>query len=45
MKRRHFLQGTAMAAVAGGAAPAVHAQTKSVRVALAWINNVEYAGL
>jgi ABC-type nitrate/sulfonate/bicarbonate transport system substrate-binding protein len=46
MKRRHFLQGTAMAAVA---APAIHAQaqtpTKPVRVALAWINNVEYAGL
>jgi len=45
MKRRHFLQGTAMAAVAGGAAPAVHAQTKSVRTALGWINNVEYAGV
>ena len=45
MKRRHFLQGTAMAAVAAGAAPAVHAQTKSVRVGLAWINNAEYAGL
>src|SRR5476651_2418110 len=44
MQRRQFLQGTAMAAVA---APAVHAraQTKPVRVALAWINNVEYAGL
>jgi ABC-type nitrate/sulfonate/bicarbonate transport system substrate-binding protein len=45
MKRRHFLQGTAMTAVAGAAAPAVHAQAKSVRAALGWINNVEYAGV
>src|SRR5476649_786109 len=49
MQRRQFLQGTAMAAVSGAAAPAVRAQaqtpTKPARVALAWINNVEYAGL
>jgi ABC-type nitrate/sulfonate/bicarbonate transport system substrate-binding protein len=45
MKRRHFLQGTAMAAVAAGAAPAVQAQGKPVRAALGWINNVEYAGI
>jgi ABC-type nitrate/sulfonate/bicarbonate transport system substrate-binding protein len=44
MQRRHFLQGTAVAA-AGLAAPAVHAQAKPVRVALGWINNVEYAGV
>jgi ABC-type nitrate/sulfonate/bicarbonate transport system substrate-binding protein len=45
MQRRRFLQGTAMAAAAGLAAPAVHAQAKPVRVALGWINNVEYAGV
>ena len=45
MQRRHFLQGTAMAAATGLAAPAVWAQAKPVRVALGWINNVEYAGV
>jgi hypothetical protein len=45
MQRRHFLQGTAMAAATGLAAPAVRAQAKPVRVALGWINNVEYAGV
>jgi len=44
MQRRHFLQATAVAAV-GLAAPAVRAQAKPVRVALGWINNVEYAGV
>jgi len=44
MQRRHFLQATAVAA-AGLAAPAVRAQAKPVRVALGWINNVEYAGV
>lgn len=45
MQRRHFLQGTAMAAATGLAAPAVWAQAKPVRVALGWIYNVEYAGI
>src|SRR3954454_4020957 len=45
MQRRHFLQGTVMAAATGLAAPAVRAQVKPVRVALGWINNVEYAGV
>jgi len=44
MQRRHFLQATA-ATAAGLAAPAVRAQAKPVRVALGWINNVEYAGV
>ena len=44
MQRRHFLQGTAAAATAF-AAPAVYAQGKPVRVAIGWINNVEYAGV
>ena len=46
MQRRRFVQATGAAALAGslGAFPAL-AQTKTVRVALAWINNVEYAGL
>jgi ABC-type nitrate/sulfonate/bicarbonate transport system substrate-binding protein len=44
MRRRHFLQATAITA-AGLAAPAVQAQAKPVRVALGWINNVEYAGV
>ena len=46
MQRRTFVQATGAAALAGslGALPAL-AQTKTVRVALAWINNVEYAGL
>lgn len=43
MQRRHFLQGTAAAALA---APAVaRAQGKPIKVALGWINNVEYAGV
>ena len=45
MQRRHFLQGTAMAAATGLAAPAVRAQAKPVRVAFGWIYNVEYAGI
>jgi ABC-type nitrate/sulfonate/bicarbonate transport system substrate-binding protein len=45
MQRRHFLQGTAVAAATGLAAPAIYAQAKPVRVALGWINNVEYAGV
>jgi len=44
MQRRHFLQASA-AVTAGLAAPAVHAQAKPVKVALGWINNVEYAGV
>ncbi|MBS0526447.1 MAG: ABC transporter substrate-binding protein [Proteobacteria bacterium] len=44
MQRRHFLQGT-VAAAGALAAPAVHAQAKPVRVAIGWINNVEYAGV
>jgi ABC-type nitrate/sulfonate/bicarbonate transport system substrate-binding protein len=44
MQRRHFLQAT-VAAAGGLAAPAVWAQAKPVRVALGWINNVEYAGV
>src|SRR5882757_2056502 len=45
MQRRHFLQGTAAAAATGLATPTVRAQAKPVRVALGWINNVEYAGV
>jgi ABC-type nitrate/sulfonate/bicarbonate transport system substrate-binding protein len=45
MQRRRFLQATAITAAAGLAAPAVHAQGKPVRVAMGWINNVEYAGI
>jgi ABC-type nitrate/sulfonate/bicarbonate transport system substrate-binding protein len=44
MQRRHFLQGT-VAAAGVLAAPAVQAQAKPVRVAIGWINNVEYAGV
>jgi len=44
MQRRHFLQATAAAAT-GLAAPAVRAQAKPVKVAIGWINNVEYAGV
>ena len=43
MQRRHFLQATAAAATL--AAPAVRAQAKPIRVAIGWINNVEYAGV
>ncbi|HSH98969.1 MAG TPA: ABC transporter substrate-binding protein [Reyranella sp.] len=45
MQRRQFLQGTALAAATSLAAPTVRAQAKPVRVALGWINNVEYAGV
>ena len=45
MQRRRFLQGTAIAAAGGLAAPVVRAQAKPVRAALGWINNVEYAGV
>lgn len=47
MQRRHFLQGTAVAAVAAPlAAPSIaRAQAKPIKVALGWINNVEYAGV
>jgi ABC-type nitrate/sulfonate/bicarbonate transport system substrate-binding protein len=44
MQRRHFLQAS-MAAAGALAAPAVQAQAKPVRVAIGWINNVEYAGV
>ena len=44
MQRRHLLLAGA-ATAAGLAAPAVEAQAKPVRVALGWINNVEYAGV
>ncbi len=44
MQRRRFLQAT-VAAAGGLAAPAVRAQAKPVKVALGWINNVEYAGV
>jgi len=44
MQRRHFLHGT-VAAAGALAAPAVHAQAKPIKVALGWINNVEYAGV
>ncbi|MCX7366761.1 MAG: ABC transporter substrate-binding protein [Alphaproteobacteria bacterium] len=42
MQRRHFLQAASAAAVAGPIA--ANAQAKPVRLALSWINNVEYAG-
>lgn len=44
MERRQFLQATTAATLAAGAMPAA-AQTKTVRAALSWINNVEYAGI
>lgn len=44
MERRQFLQATTVATFAAGAMPAA-AQTKPVRAALSWINNVEYAGI
>jgi ABC-type nitrate/sulfonate/bicarbonate transport system substrate-binding protein len=43
MQRRHFLQAASAIAVAGPSA--AQAQAKPVRVALGWINNVEYAGV
>lgn len=43
MQRRHFLRATV--AAASLAAPAVRAQAKPIRVAIGWINNVEYAGV
>ncbi len=43
MQRRHFLHASAAAALA---APAIaRAQGKPIKVALGWINNVEYAGV
>ncbi len=47
MQRRHFLQGTAVAAVGAPlVAPSIaRAQAKPIKVALGWINNVEYAGV
>ena len=42
MQRRHFLQAASAATVAGPFA--ARAQAKPVRLALSWINNVEYAG-
>ena len=44
MHRRQFLQGATVVAAAGAVMPAL-GQAKSARVALGWINNVEYAGL
>jgi ABC-type nitrate/sulfonate/bicarbonate transport system substrate-binding protein len=44
MQRRRFLQATAAVAT-GLAAPAVRAQARPIRVAIGWINNVEYAGV
>ena len=44
MQRRQFLQGTAVAAAIGSTS-AAQAQAKPVKVALGWINNVEYAGV
>jgi ABC-type nitrate/sulfonate/bicarbonate transport system substrate-binding protein len=46
MHRRNFMRATGAAALAGTfGGPAARAGTKALRVALAWINNVEYAGL
>lgn len=42
MQRRHFLQAATATAVASPIA--ARAQAKPVRLALSWINNVEYAG-
>lgn len=42
MQRRHFLQAATAATVASPMA--ARAQAKPVRLALSWINNVEYAG-
>ncbi len=43
MQRRQFLHAASAIALAGPTA--AHAQAKPVRVALGWINNVEYAGV
>ena len=43
MQRRHFLHAASAIALAGPTA--AHAEAKPVRVALGWINNVEYAGV
>ncbi len=43
MQRRHFLLGAS--AIAAAAPVAARADGELVRVALAWINNVEYAGV
>jgi ABC-type nitrate/sulfonate/bicarbonate transport system substrate-binding protein len=47
MQRRHFLQGTAAMAASAMVlgAPTARSQGKPIRVALGWINNVEYAGV
>ncbi|HZQ00182.1 MAG TPA: ABC transporter substrate-binding protein [Reyranella sp.] len=44
MQRRHFVQGAAAAAMLAGPAIA-RAETRPLKVALGWINNVEYAGV
>jgi len=44
MQRRTFVQAAGAAALVG-VSGAAEAQAKTVRVALAWISNVEYAGL
>ena len=44
MQRRTFVQAAGAAALVGASGVA-RAQAKTVRVALAWISNVEYAGL
>lgn len=46
MHRRNFMRATGAAALTGTiGGPAARAEAKALRVALAWINNVEYAGL
>ena len=48
MQRRKFVQGSAAlgaTALASMTAMPAFAQAKPVRVALGWINNVEYAGI
>ncbi|MFI5003131.1 MAG: ABC transporter substrate-binding protein [Reyranellales bacterium] len=46
MQRRDFMRATGAMALAGTiGAPNAQAEAKAIRVALGWINNVEYAGL
>jgi ABC-type nitrate/sulfonate/bicarbonate transport system substrate-binding protein len=46
MHRRDFMRATGAVALAGTiGTPSAQAQAKAVRVALGWINNVEYAGI
>ncbi len=46
MQRRNFMRATGALAFVGSMGTAgAQAQTKTVRVALGWINNVEYAGI